>query len=139
MWERATSIKYFARECVIHGVHNMTGNCLDDPFLLKCIHIYTYLVKKQDPYKIFSLRLKILWEPGAQVSRHFPTLACSLLAAFFAAFFAVCLLRAYCVLTACLTAYLLRAYCVLAPNTYFSPGGGFTMFALLSNKKIKSR
>ena len=96
-----------------HHVHNRTGNCLFDPFLLKCIKISTYLVKKQDPYKIFSLRLKILWEPGAQVSRHFPTLACSLLAAFFAAFFAVCLLRAYCVLTACLLRVLLPTYCVL--------------------------
>ena len=52
----------------------MTGNCLFDPFLLKCIHISTYLVKKRDPYKIFRLSLKILWEPGSQVPRHYPTL-----------------------------------------------------------------
>ena len=52
----------------------MTGNCLFDPFLLKCIHISTYLVKKRDPYKVFRPRLKILWELGSQVPRHYPTL-----------------------------------------------------------------
>ena len=41
------------------NVHNVTENCLFDPFLLKCIHISTYLVKKRDPYKIFRPSLKI--------------------------------------------------------------------------------
>ena len=56
------------------NVHNMTANCLFDPFLLKCIHIFTYLVKKRDPYTILRMSLKILWEPGSQVPRHYPTL-----------------------------------------------------------------
>ena len=56
------------------NVHSMTINCLFDPFQLKCIHISTNLVKKRDPYKIFCLRLKILWETGSQVPRHYPTL-----------------------------------------------------------------
>ena len=51
--------------------HNIT--CIFDPFLLKCIHISPYLVKKRDAYKIFPLTIKILWEPGSQVPRHYPT------------------------------------------------------------------
>ena len=35
------------------NVHKMTGNFVFDNFLLKCIHITTYLVKKRDHYKIF--------------------------------------------------------------------------------------
>ena len=46
----------------------MTGNCLLDPFC-------TYFVKKRDSYKIFWLRMKILWQPGSQVRRHYPTLS----------------------------------------------------------------
>ena len=53
----------------------MTGNCLFDPFVLKYIHIYSYFVKKRDSYKIFRLSMKISWEPGSQVPRHYPTLA----------------------------------------------------------------
>ena len=37
------------------NVYNMTGNYLFDPFLLKCSNIFTYLVKKRDTNKIFSL------------------------------------------------------------------------------------
>ena len=52
-WKPAAFIKYFARESVIRrfqncpkwtqltsNVYNMRGNCLFDPFLLKCIHIF---------------------------------------------------------------------------------------------------
>ena len=53
----------------------MAGNCLFDPFLLNYIHICTYFVKKRDSYQIFRLSMKILWEPGSQVPRHYPTLA----------------------------------------------------------------
>ena len=52
----------------------MTGIFLFDPFLLKCIHISTYVVKKGDPYKILCMNLNILWEPGSQGPRHYPTL-----------------------------------------------------------------
>ena len=34
----------------------------------------TYLVKKRDAYKIFRWGMKISWEPGSQVSPHYPTL-----------------------------------------------------------------
>ena len=61
----------------------MTGNCLFDPFLLKCTHIFTYLVNKQDPYKLFRLSLKILWEPGSQVPRHYPTLGTAIITILF--------------------------------------------------------
>ena len=63
LWERAAFNKYFAREIVIQGVlklskiysthsnvDNMTRSCLFDIFLIKCIHISTYLEKKRDPY-----------------------------------------------------------------------------------------
>ena len=51
-------------------VHNMTGNCLFYSFLVKYIHIYSYIVKKRDSYKIFRLRMKILWEPGSPSLSH---------------------------------------------------------------------
>ena len=86
-WELAAFFLYFARLSVNYRVlkpsywtqltrslHNMTGNCLFDPFLLKYIHIYTYFVKKRDSHKIFRLRIKISWEPGSQVPGHYPTL-----------------------------------------------------------------
>ena len=37
-------------------------------------YIYTYFVKKRESYKLFRLRMKILWEPGSKVPRHYPTL-----------------------------------------------------------------
>ena len=58
----------------IRSVNNMAGNCLINPFLLNYIRFYAYFVKKRDSYQIFSLSMKILWEPGSQVRRHYPTL-----------------------------------------------------------------
>ena len=68
-------IKYFARVSVIRGVsklskmdqnvHHMTGNCLLDPFRLKCFYVSCEKVR---PLQIFCLSIKIS-------SRQYPTLA----------------------------------------------------------------
>ena len=48
----------------------MTGNGLFDLFLLKCVHISTYLMKRRDPYKIFRPRMRFKTIQNGLNSQH---------------------------------------------------------------------